>query len=99
MSERPSDTEQDDLNTLSRERPPTPPSAGSPDSWPGRPGIDGFEKWLQKHLIFKLGGVIVIAFLFKSFVPIELGFTLGLIVGAALLAIIYAIGLYRKRQS
>ena len=83
---------------LSQESPPTQPSAGSPDSWPGRPGVDGFETWLQKHLVFKLGGVIVIAFLFKSFVPVQLGFTLGLIVGAALLTIIYLIGAYRRRQ-
>ena len=99
MSEPQKDNDQDNRYMLSQESPPTPPSAGSSDSWPGRPGIDGFEDWLQKHLVFKLGGVLLIAFLFKSFVPVQLGFTLGLIVGAALLAIIYVTSMYwRKRR-
>ena len=97
MNDRRDDDELVDLKKLSKESPPTPPSAGSPDSWPGRPGIDGFETWLQKYLIFKLGGVILIAFLFKSFVPIQLGFTLGLLVGLVLLTAIYLIDMYRRR--
>jgi len=69
---------------------PVEPRAPTP-----RPGLEGFERWLQKAMAVKLLLVIVVAFLFKVFVPGRVSFTLGLAVGLGALIAIYVVGFYR----
>ena len=71
---------------------PTPPLLPS-----DRPNLEDLDRWVQKRLVLKLGAVVVIAFLFKSFVPIPYGFTVGLLTGLALLVAIYLISFHRRK--
>jgi len=73
---------------------PAPVQAHAPVE---RPGLEGFEQWLQKTMTVKLLMVIVVAFVFKTFVPFRIAFTLGLAVGLAGLAGAYLVDFYRRR--
>lgn len=78
-------------NDVPDSQPPVESPPARPGSSPERPSLQGFDRWIQKRLIPTLGSVIVIAFLFKSFVPTPYGFSIGLVVGVVLLVVIYLI--------
>lgn len=94
MSQRPRKRKADGLDT----KPPdtSPPAPVKPRAPAPRPGLEGFERWLQKAMAVKLLLVIVVAFLFKVFMPSQVSFTLGLAVGLGVLIAIYIVGFYRS---
>jgi hypothetical protein len=91
------DREEPASNDSSPPEEPIESPPGPPAQLPERPNLQGFDRWIQKRLIPTLGSVIVIAFLFKSFVPVPYGFTVGLLTGLVLLIVIYLIDTYRRR--
>ena len=88
--------EQKAAGNLPAEIPSSPHTQSGPQPSVQRPGLEGFERWLQKTMIVKLLVVIVVAFLFKVFVPTRISFTLGLAVGLAVLIIAYVVDYYRQ---
>jgi hypothetical protein len=79
------------------------PKVETPDPTPGpqeppadRPNLRHFDRWIQKRVIPAMGGVILIAFLCKILIPVRYGFSLGLLIGVALLVVIYLIDFYRR---
>jgi len=63
------DREEQELNDSSPPEEPVESPSGTPALVSERPGLQDFDRWTQKRMIPTLGGVIAIAFLFKSFVP------------------------------
>jgi hypothetical protein len=72
------------------------PTRSGPPPVAERPGMEGFERWLRTTMVVKLLAVIVIAFLFKVFLPFRVSFTLGLVVGLTVLIVAYLIDFYRQ---
>ena len=97
MNDQVDDREEPESNDSSPPEEPIESPPGPPAQLPERPNLQGFDRWIQKRLIPTLGSVIVIAFLFKSFVPVPYGFTVGLLTGLVLLIVIYLIDTYRRR--
>ena len=97
MNDQVDDREEPESNDSSSPEEPIESPPGPPAQLSERPNLQGFDRWIQKRLIPTLGSVIVIAFLFKSFVPVPYGFTVGLLTGLVLLIVIYLIDTYRRR--
>lgn len=62
-----------------------------------RPSIGDFDQWVQKRMALTIGAIIGLAFLLKTFLSVRYGFTLGLLAGVAVLALIYLAQFYRRR--
>lgn len=97
MNDEVDDREEQELNDSPPPEEPIESQPGPPALVSERPGLQDFDRWTQKRMIPTLGGVILIAFLFKSFVPVPYGFTVGMVTGLALLIVIYLIDFYRRR--
>ena len=99
MNDQVDDREEQELNEDSPAGGPVELPPGPPALLTERPSLQGFDRWVHRRLIPTLGGVIVIAFLFKSFVPIPYGFTVGLLTGLVLLIVIYLLDFYRQQHN
>lgn len=97
MNDQMDDRDEQELNEDSPAAESIESPPGPPVSLTDRPSLRDFDRWIQKRLIPTLGSVIVIAFLFKSFVPVPYGFSAGLLTGLVLLIVIYLIDFYRRQ--
>jgi hypothetical protein len=78
--------------------PPAVPGVEPPPAPTARPTLTDFDRWIQKGMIAKMGAVIVIAFLVKTFAPTRFAFSLGLLAGVTLLALLYLLDVYQRSR-